>query len=155
MGGCSLHLQNQERAKILTMGVSKTSDHIQIKIKMPNPSQEPPAPSKPPNEDLKDMDVLCTFKIKTESQNSDHGCIKVSDHIQIKIRMPNPSQEPPASSKAPNDDFKDMDVLCTLKIKKESQNLDHGYIKDHLPYPNHDQDAKPQSGTSSILKSPK
>ena len=31
--------------------------------------------------------------------------------------MPNPSQEPPASSKAPNEDLKYMDVLCTLKIK--------------------------------------
>ena len=51
------------------MGVSKTSDHIQIKIKMPNPSQEPPASSKAPNEDLKDMDVLCTFKFKIENKN--------------------------------------------------------------------------------------
>ena len=55
------------------MGVSKTSDHIQIKIKIPNPSQEHPASSKVPNDDLKDMDVLCTFKIKIESQNSDNG----------------------------------------------------------------------------------
>ena len=36
---------------------------------MQNPSQEPPAPIKAPNMDLKDMDVLCTFKIKIESQN--------------------------------------------------------------------------------------
>ena len=43
---------------------------------MPNPSQEPPALSKTPNEDLKDMDVLFIFKIKIESQNSDHGYIK-------------------------------------------------------------------------------
>ena len=112
----------------------KTSYHIQIKIKMPNPSQEPPASSKACNEDLKDVDVLCTFKIKIksqnldygcikikiESQNSDHGCIKTIDHIHIKIKMPNPSQEPPASSKAPNEDLKDMDVLCTFKIKIES-----------------------------------
>ena len=63
------------------MGVSKTSDHIQIKIKMPNPSQEPPASPKPPIQDLKDMDVLCTFKIKLESQNSEHGHIKDSDHV--------------------------------------------------------------------------
>ena len=67
------------------MGVSKTSDHIQIKIKMPNPSQEPPASSKAPNEDLKDIDVLYTFKIKIESQNVAHGNIKVQYHIQIKI----------------------------------------------------------------------
>ena len=65
--GCSLHLQNQYRAKIWIMGVSKTSDHIQIKIKMPKPSQEYLVSCKASNEDLKDIDVLCTFKIKTES----------------------------------------------------------------------------------------
>jgi len=58
------------------MGISKTSEHIQIKIKMPNPSQEPPASSKAPNEDLKDMNFLCTFKFKIESKNLDHGYIK-------------------------------------------------------------------------------
>ena len=71
------------------MGVLKTSDPILIKIKMPNPSQEPPASSKAPNEDLKDMDVLCTFKIN-----------------------PKPHQ-----SGAPNQDLKDMYVICTFKIK--------------------------------------
>ena len=44
--------------------------------------------------------------------------------------MPNPSQESTASSKATNDDLKDMDVLCTFKIKIESQNSDLWYIKD-------------------------
>ena len=57
------------------MDLSNTRDHIQIKIKMPNPSQEPPASSKAQNEDLKDMDFFA-FKIKIESQNLDHGCIK-------------------------------------------------------------------------------
>merc|ERR1712082_395463 len=83
------------------------------------------------------------------------GLSKTIDHIQIKIKMPYPSQELPASSIAPNDDLKDMDVLCIFKIKIESQNLDHGCIKDQRPYPNQDQDAKPQSGTSSVLQSPK
>ena len=58
------------------------------------------------------------------------GLQKTSDHIQIEIKMPNPSQEPPVSSKAPNVDFKDMDVLCTLKIKIEGQKFDHMCIKD-------------------------
>merc|ERR1712081_165470 len=80
---------------------------------------------------------------------------KTSDHIQINIRMPNPSQEPPASSKAPNEDLKDMDLLCTFKIKIESQNLAYGCTKYQRPYPNQYQDAKPQSGTSSVLQSPK
>ena len=82
------------------------------------------------------------------------GVSKTSDHFQIIIKMPNSSQEPPASSKAPNQDLKDMDVLCTFKIKIESQNSEHGYIKDQWPYSNQDQDAKPQSGISSILQSP-
>ena len=48
------------------MSVSKTSDHIKIGLKMPIQSEEPPASSKAPRQDLKDMDVLCTFKIKIE-----------------------------------------------------------------------------------------
>ena len=83
------------------------------------------------------------------------GISKTSDHIQIKIKMPNPSQEPPASSNAQNYDLKDMDVICTFKINIESQKLEQGYIKDQGPCPNQYQDAKPQSGTSSVLQSPK
>ena len=80
---------------------------------------------------------------------------KTSDRIQINIRMPNPSQGPPASSKAPNDDLKDMDVLCTFKIKIESQKSEHGCTKAQLPYPNQVKDMKTQSGTSSLLQSSK
>ena len=53
------------------MGILKTCDHIQIKIKIRNPSQVTPASSKAPNKDLKDMDVLCTFKIKIERETLD------------------------------------------------------------------------------------
>ena len=45
-------------------------------INMSNPSQEALVSFKAPNEDLKDMDFLGTFKIKIESQNWDHGCAK-------------------------------------------------------------------------------
>ena len=96
------------------MGVSKTSDHIQIKIKMPNPSQEAPASSKAPNEDLKDMDGLCTFKIEIESHNLDHGYIKDQWAYLNQNQNAKPQQEPPASFKATNEDLKDMDVLCTF-----------------------------------------
>ena len=112
------------------MGVSETRDHIQIKIRIPNHSQEPPLSSKVPNKDIKDTGILCTFKIKMERKIRNMGVLKTSDHIQIKIKMSNPSQKHPASSKAPNEDLKDRDVLCTLKIKIESQNLDHGCTKD-------------------------
>ena len=83
------------------------------------------------------------------------GLSKTSYHIQIRIKIPNPSQEPPASSKAPNKDLKDKDFLCTFKIKIESQNLEHAYIKDQWPYPNKDPDPQSQSGTSSFLQNPK
>ena len=33
-----------------------------------------------------------------------------SDHIQIKIMMPKPSQEPPVSSKAPNQDLNGLQM---------------------------------------------
>ena len=81
------------------MGVSKTIDHIQIKINISNPSQEPPASSKASNQDLKDMDVLCTSKIKIESQNLVIVASKTSDHIQLIIKIPNPHQEPTPPSK--------------------------------------------------------
>ena len=48
-----------------------------------------------------------------------------------------------------------MDVLCTFKINIYSQYLELKCIKDQWPYSYQDKDAKPQSGTSSILQSPK
>ena len=70
------------------------------------------------------------------------GASQISDHIQIKIKMPNTSQEPPAPIKTSYEDLKDMDVLCTFKIKIESKNLEYRCIQDQWPYPNQDQDAK-------------
>ena len=95
------------------MGVSKTSDHIQMKIKMPNPSQDLTASSKVPNQDMKNIDVLCTFKFKIESQILDHGSIA---HIQSRIKITNPSQEPPVSLKAKIQTLTYIDVLCTFEI---------------------------------------
>ena len=106
------------------MGVSKTSDHIQIKIKMQNPGQEPPTSSKAPNDDLKEMDVLCNFKIKIDSTKILNKAIsKTSGHIQIKIKMPYLRKEPPVSSKAPNQDLNYIYVLFTFKIQIKRQNL--------------------------------
>ena len=41
---------------------------------MPNPSQEHPEDFKVQNQNLKDRDAFCTFKIKIEGKNSDHKC---------------------------------------------------------------------------------
>ena len=56
-------LKSRYSAKILKMGVPKNSYHIHIKVKMSNPSQVHPASSESPNQDFKDMDVLCPTKI--------------------------------------------------------------------------------------------
>ena len=53
-----------------------------------------------------------------------------SDHTQINMWMQNPCQELPASSKAPNQDLKDMDALYTFNIKIESQNSEYWGTKD-------------------------
>ena len=83
------------------------------------------------------------------------GVSKTSDDIQIKIKMTNPSQEPPASSKALNQDLNDMNILCTFKTKMETQNLKHCCVKDQRPYQNHDLDFEPRLGISRVLQSPK
>ena len=67
---------SRQRTKNENMGIEKTSDHIQVKIKMPNPSPEHPTSSKALNQDLKDFDVLCIFKIRIEGKNSEHGHFK-------------------------------------------------------------------------------
>ena len=58
------------------MGVSKANKHNQIKTEIPNASKEPSVSSKAQNVDLKDMDILCTFKINKENQKLEKWCIK-------------------------------------------------------------------------------
>ena len=70
--------QNQDLRDMMFFAYSKSkyrpkfrslvhqSDNIQIKFKMPTPPQEPLASSESPCLDLKDMDVLGNFKIKTK-----------------------------------------------------------------------------------------
>ena len=96
---------------------TNTSDHIQINLRVQNPSQEPPASSKAPYQDLKDMDVLCIFKIKIESQNSEYVCTKDQWPYPNPYQDAKPQSEHAVSSKAPNEDLKDMYVLCTFKSR--------------------------------------
>ena len=65
-------------------------DYIQIKIKMSNSSQEPPASSKT-------WMFLATSKSREGTKIWDLGVSKTSDHIQIKIMIPNYSQVHPGS----------------------------------------------------------
>ena len=88
------------------MGISKTNDNIQIKIKIPNPSQEQAAFYKAKdahykprifiilhsqNQDLEGMDICCIFKImKAKIWNK--GSSSTSDQIDKKL-TPKPKLE--------------------------------------------------------------
>ena len=88
-------------------------------IKMLNSSQEPPAPTKAPIQDLSTwMFFAPSWSIET-AKNSNMSVSATSDNIQIMIKIQNP-----------NKDLKDMDVLHTFEIKIESQNLENWFIKD-------------------------
>ena len=139
----------RKRAKIwIWVYLPKSSDHINIKIKMPNPSQEPPASSKAPNRDLKDMDVLRTFKINLDCLNLDQRHIKKSDNIPKKIKISNIRQEIPESIKSP---FK---IKGHLFFTPSNPMSAYKNWSIDLPYSNLDQYAKLRSETLSILQSP-
>ena len=122
---------------------------------MQNPNQEPPVSSKAPNQDLKDMDVLCIFKIKIESQNSDHGYIKDQWPYPNQDQDAKPQSGTSSILQSPKSGLKGHGCSLHLQNQDESQNLEHGCMKDQWPYPNQDKDTKPQSGTFCILQSPK
>ena len=138
------------------MDISKTRDHIQIMIKVPNSSKEPPASSKAPNQDFKDISVLCTFKIKIESQKSEHGFTKDQWPYYKQYQDTKPQSETSSILQYPKLNLigHGCSVHGTFKIKIEGKNLEHGSTKDWWPYINQEKDAKPQLGTSRVLWSP-
>ena len=52
------------------------------------------------------MDVLCTFKIKIGNKIQKTGVSKTSDKIKIKIKIPNPGQDPAAFFEAKDAHYK-------------------------------------------------
>ena len=125
-----------------------------MSIKMPNPSQDPPASSKAPNGDFKDMDDLCTFKIKIESQNSEYGCTKDQWPYPNLYQDDNPQSGTSSILKSPKSGLEGL--RCSLHPWNQDRYQNSGYrcINDQWTYPDQDQDANPQSGTSSILQNP-
>ena len=79
---------------------------------------------------------------------------KVPDLIQIKIKMPNPIEEHPASSKAQMRTWRTW-MFFTPSNQDREPIFYHWCIKDPWPYPIQDQYAKPQSGSFIILQMPK
>ena len=73
--------KSRERAKIQNIGVSKTSDPIQIKFKITNPYQEPPASFKDKNQNLKDMDVVCILKSRWRAKIWNLGISKTRNRL--------------------------------------------------------------------------
>ena len=84
-------------------------------------SQEPSASSGAPNEDLKDMDILCILKIKIESRNSEQGSTKDQWLHPNQDQDTKPSREPPVSSKVPNQDLEDIMFFAPFRINLGSK----------------------------------
>ena len=103
------------------------------------------------------MDVLCTFETRIEPKFGTGVYQRPLTISKSRSRYQTPFRnlQHPASSKSPNPDSKDTDVLCTFKTKIESQNSAYRWTIDQWSYQNQYQDAKPQSGTSRVLQSPK
>ena len=96
------------------------------------------------------MDVLCTFQIKIEGHNSEHGSIKDQWPYQSQDQYGKPQSGTSSVLQITKSGHKGH--RCSLHL----QNQDiHGYTKDQWPYSNQNQDAKPWSGTSRILHSSK
>ena len=132
------------------MAVSKKIDHININIKNTNPSQEPPASPKAPKDKLKDMNFLCTFKIKTANIWI-MGYVTISklrSRCQTPIRNLKNSPKPISGLKGQR---------CSLHLQNQETwpNFLNLCIIDQWPYPNQDQDSNRESGSSSVLQSPK
>ena len=66
------------RLEMFNTDVLKNSDHIKVNIKISKPSQELPTSCKIPNFDLKDTDILFTYKINLERKIHNIGVIKTS-----------------------------------------------------------------------------
>ena len=98
------------------MDVSKSSD-IQIKIKMPNPNKEPPTSPKAQKDDLKDMDVLCTFKIMVKSQNLDQGCINSQWTYPNRYQDAKPQAETSSICQSPKWGLKEHE--CSLHLQNQ------------------------------------
>ena len=78
------------------------------------PDQTRPDQTRPdPDRDLLIYQLWPVLECRSYEETS--SSIKI--HIQSKIKVANSNQEPLASPKARNQDLKDMDLLCTFKIK--------------------------------------
>jgi len=94
------------------MAVPKTSDHIQIKIKMANPIPEPSASTKVHNQDLKNIDVLSHSKSR---QRAKIWIIGIPKTVTIsESRSSCETSVRNLQCPVPNQDLKDMGVLCTF-----------------------------------------
>ena len=109
-----------------------TSDNIWIKIKILNPSQDLQNSPKP--------------------HNLEHWCFKDHWPYPNQIKDAEPQSETYSFLQSLYKNLKDMEVLYTFKINLNSQNSDHGCIKEQWPYSNQDPNIKPESGSLDFIK---
>ena len=107
------------------MGISKNSDHIQLKIKMPTPVRNLQCPPKPQSR-LKGH--TCSWHL--QKQDREHRCVKDQYQYSNQYRYAKLQWETSSILQRLGQDSQDINVFCTFLVKMESQNSEHGYTKD-------------------------
>ena len=80
-------------------GQSGYKDHSMFKVQNPNPNRQ--HPPKPIIRTQKTWMFFAPSKSRQRAEIQNICVSKTSDQIQVKMGMPNPSQEPPMFSEAP------------------------------------------------------
>ena len=144
----SLHIENQLPFQNHDQGVKpqlKTWRQVTIfksRSRCQTPFRNLWHTPKPQIRTWEDMNVLCSFKIKIESKNSENRIIKDYWLYQNQDQDPKPQQGTSSTIQCPK--FLLQGHRCSFHL----QNLDNRIIKDQWPYPSQDRDPKPKSGTS-------
>ena len=99
-----------------------TSDPIQIKIRCQTPVRNLSCPPKPQS-GLQGHGWYLHLKNKNREPKFATWGYKIKRLFLNKIKIPNPSQNPPASSKVLNQDLIDMDVILTFKIQERDTKI--------------------------------
>ena len=120
-----MHLQNQAKQPKLRSWVYQRTVTISNSRLRCQPQSGTSSVLQSPNQDLKVIHVLGTFKNKIENI----GVSKISINIQTNIDMPNSSGKPPASSKGQVKTHRTL-MFLHLPSQDERQNSEHGYTKD-------------------------
>ena len=106
-------LNLRQKTYFCNMNPSMVKNHIQIITKMPIPNQKPP-PQVQPRLGVYQCYFFAPLYSRQKAKIQNIDLLRVSDHIQIKIKTRNPDGEPAVSSLAPTQTFRTSGFFAPL-----------------------------------------